>query len=220
VIDFADGHGNPIEWQTRHAWDNAHTALIVKTGTPHSLAAPAEPAHPSPMTSTELPVSKDRRVSPWWRALAIVLMIALLIGWAASASMVEQLRAQIVHAQGKLAELPQITQVAVLMDDKGLPAMLATYTAKDQKLQLQRLNDVKEGREDSMQVWVIVGDAAPRSLGIIESKYKTLQLPVAPESLKGVSSIAISAESKGGVPDGSAPSLPWLFKGWLVQKAI
>jgi anti-sigma-K factor RskA len=171
------------------------------------------------MTSTASPTFKDRRVSPWWRALAILLLLAL-VGWAASTSMVTQLRAQIQHAQAKLVELPQITQVAVLMDDKELPAMLVTYTAKDQKLQLQRLNDVKEGREDSMQVWVIKGDAAPRSLGIIESKYKTLQLPVPPDALKGVSSIAISAESKGGVPDGRAPSLPWLFKGWLVQKAI
>jgi anti-sigma-K factor RskA len=172
------------------------------------------------MTSTEIPVSRDRRVSPWWRALAYLLLMALLIGWAASASMIEQLKAQIQHAQTKLLEQPQISQVAVLMDDKQLPAMLATFTAKDQKLQLQRLNDVKEGREDSMQVWAIVGDAAPRSLGVIDSKYKTLQLPVTLDALQGVSSLAISAESKGGVPSGGAPSLPWLFKGWLVQKAI
>jgi len=175
------------------------------------------------MTSTEIPISqapKDRRVSPWWRALAYFLALALMIGWAASASMIEQLKAQIQHAQAKLIDQPHITQMAVLLDDKQLPAMLVTYVAKDQKLQLQRLNEVKEGREDSMQVWAIVGDAAPRSLGVIESKYKTLQLPVLPQDLQGVSSLAISAESKGGVPSGAAPSLPWLFKGWLVQKAI
>lgn len=175
------------------------------------------------MTSTESPVSKDatgRRVSPWWRVLAIVLLIALLLGWATSSSMVEQLRAQIRHAQAKLIDQPQITRVAVLLDDQGQPAMLATYTPKDQRLQLQRLNDVREGRADSMQVWAVVGDAAPRSLGVIESKYKTLQMPVLPEALDGVSTLAISAENKGGVPPGAAPSLPWLFKGWLVQKSI
>ena len=172
------------------------------------------------MTSTESPISQDRRVSPWWRALAIFLLIVLLLGWAASASMTEQLKAQIRHAQAKLTEQPQITRVAVLLDDKQLPAMLASYTAKDGQLQLQRLNDVKEGRADSMQVWAIGGDGAPRSLGIIQSKYQTLQLPVAPDALKGISAIAISAENKGGVPAGAPPSLPWLFKGWLVQKAI
>ena len=175
------------------------------------------------MTSTDFAVSQApaaRRVSSWWRMLAVALMVVLLIGWAASASMVEQLKAQIAHAQAKLAEQPQITQVAVLVDGQGLPAMLATFTAKDNKLQLQRLNEVKEGREDSMQVWVLGADGKPRSLGIIESKYKTLQMPVLPVDLQGATELAISAEDKGGVAAGAPPSLPWLFKGWLVQKAI
>ena len=108
----------------------------------------------------------------------------------------------------------------MLVDGQGLPAMLATFTAKDNKLQLQRLNEVKEGREDSMQVWVLGADGKPRSLGIIESKYKTLQMPVLPVDLQGATELAISAEDKGGVAAGAPPSLPWLFKGWLVQKAI
>ena len=176
-----------------------------------------------PMTSTDSTVSSvrpDRRVSPWWRVLSVVLLIALLLAWATSASMFEQLKAQIQHLQGKLAEQPQITQVAVLTDGQGLPAMLATFTAQDNKLQLQRLNEVKEGREDSMQVWTLGADGKPRSLGIIESKYKTLQLPVLPVDLQGATELAISAENKGGVAAGAPPSLPWLFKGWLVQKAI
>lgn len=172
------------------------------------------------MTSTDLPVSQDRRVSPWWRALAIFLLIVLLLGWAASASMTEQLKAQIQHAQSKLTQQPQITQVAVLVDDKGLPAMLATYTGQENQLQLQRLNEVKEGREDSMQVWAIDSAGQPRSLGIVGSKYKTLQIPVLPADLQNITELGISAENKGGVPAGSPPSLPWLFKGWLVQKAI
>ena len=175
------------------------------------------------MTSTDSAVSQApaaRRVSSWWRLLAVALLVLLLIGWAASASMVEQLKAQIVHLQAKLADQPQITQVAVLVDGQGLPAMLATFTAKDNKLQLQRLNEVKEGREDSMQVWVIAGNGQPRSLGVIESKYKTLQIPVLPVDLQGATELAISAENKGGVAAGAPPSLPWLFKGWLVQKAI
>ncbi len=179
--------------------------------------------HNLPMTSTESPQTQaqpDRRVSSWWRMLAVAMLVLLFIGWAASASMLEQLKAQIQHLQGKLAEQPQITQVAVLMDDKGLPAMLATFTAKDNKLQLQRLNEVKEGREDSMQVWAVMADGQPKSLGVIESKYKTLQLPVLPGDLQGAPELAISAENKGGVAAGAPPSLPWLFKGWLVNKAI
>jgi anti-sigma-K factor RskA len=174
----------------------------------------------SPASASPASTAASRRVSPWWRALAVFLLMVLLVGWAASSSMMTQLQAQIQHAQTRLIEQPQITQVAVLLDDKQLPAMLATYTSKDQVLLLQRLNDVKEGREDSMQVWAIAGDAAPRSLGVIESKYRTLQMPVTEDALQGVTSLAISAESKGGVPAGVGPSLPWLFKGWLVQKSI
>ncbi len=179
------------------------------------------------MTDTQPPASTEpvatpasRRVSAWWRALAIFLLLMLLVGWAASSSMMTQLQAQIRHAQTRLAEVPQIRQVAVLLDDQQKPAMLATFNPKDGGLLLQRLNDVKEGREDSMQVWAIAGDAAPRSLGVIESKYKTLQMPVSEDALQGVTELAISAENKGGVPAGASPSLPWLFKGWLVQKSI
>ena len=162
----------------------------------------------------------SRRVSPWWRALAIFLLLVVLIGWAASASMMTQLKAQIQHAQARLVEVPQIRQVAVLLDNQQQAAMLVTYNPKDGALLVQRLNDVKEGREDSMQVWAIAGDAPPRSLGVVTSKYKTMQMPVKETDLQGVTEIAVSAESKGGVASGSGPSLPWLFKGWLVQKSI
>lgn len=169
----------------------------------------------------ELPSSTpSRRVSPWWRALAIALLLALLLAWAAAASLTTQLQAQIQHLQTRLVQVPQVRQVAVLLDAEGRPAMLATFNPQEQALTIQRLNDVKEGREDSMQVWAIAGEAAPRSLGVIESKYKTLQLPVGEADLHGVTELGISAENKGGVPAGSGPSLPWLFKGWLVVKSI
>ena len=171
---------------------------------------------PNPSVST--PAS--RRVSPWWRVLSVVLLLLLLIGWAANASMVTQLKAQIQHAQARLVEVPQIRQVAVLLDSQQQAAMLVTYNPKEGALLVQRLNEVKEGREDSMQVWAMAGDAAPRSIGVITSKYKTLQMPVKETDLQGVTEIAVSAENKGGVTAGTGPSLPWLFKGWLVQKSI
>ena len=173
-------------------------------------------------TSDNTPESTpaSRRVSPWWRALAVFLLLVLLIGWAASASMMTQLKAQIQHAQARLVEVPQIRLVAVLLDSQQQAAMLVTYNPKEGALLVQRLNEVKEGREDSMQVWAIAGDAAPRSIGVITSKYKTMQMPVKETDLQGVTEIAVSAENKGGVATGVGPSLPWLFKGWLVQKSI
>jgi len=164
--------------------------------------------------------SPGRGVSGWWRALAIFLLIVLLLAWAASASMMTQLQAQISHLQARLIDVPQVRHVAVLLDADQKPAMLITHNPKEGMLLVQRLNEVREGREDSMQVWAIIGDQAPRSLGVIGSKYQTLQLPVAEAELEGMTEIAISAENKGGVPAGAGPSLPWLFKGWWVVKSI
>jgi anti-sigma-K factor RskA len=162
----------------------------------------------------------SRRVSPWWRALAIFLLLVILLGWAASASMIEQLKAQIGHLQGKVATVPQIRHIAVLLDDRGAPAMLVTMDPQTGALQLQRLNEVKEGREDSMQLWAVKDGQPPRSLGVIESKFKTLQLPAQEAALASVTELAISVEDKGGVPEARGPRLPWLFKGALVHKAI
>jgi hypothetical protein len=55
---------------------------------------------------------------------------------------------------------------------------------------------------------------------VITSRYRTLQLPLKAEELQGLNELGISAENKGGVPEAAGPSLPWLFKGALVTKAI
>lgn len=159
-------------------------------------------------------------VSPWWRILSVVLLIALLLAWATGASMVEQLRAQIGHLQARLDQTPQVRFVAVLQDSQGQPAMLVTHDPQQGVLLLQRLNSVREGREDSMQLWALAGNAAPRSIGVVESRYQTLEMPVAAGALDGATEIAVSAENKGGVAAGSGPSLPWLFRGWWIQKSV
>jgi anti-sigma-K factor RskA len=160
------------------------------------------------------------RVSRWWRALAYVLLLVLMLGAATTVSLYEQLMAQIGHLQGKAAQTPQVRFIAVLLDDQQRAAMLVTMDPQAGALQLQRLNDVAEGREDSMQLWALVPDRPPRSLGVITSKYKTLQISASATALEGVGELAISVEDKGGVSESQGPRLPWLFKGWLVQKAL
>ncbi|WP_087745455.1 MULTISPECIES: anti-sigma factor domain-containing protein [unclassified Acidovorax] len=159
-------------------------------------------------------------VNAWWRALAIALMVALFIGWAASASMVEQLKAQIAHLQAKVSVVAQVQYLSVLLDDKQVPALLVTADVQGSVLHLQRLNEVREGREDSMQLWALEGDKPPRSLGVIASTYKTLQLPTSAAALAGVHGLAISVEDKGGAAEGRGPRRPYLFKGALVKKAL
>jgi anti-sigma-K factor RskA len=171
-------------------------------------------------TSPTVPPQTSTGVSAWWRALSIFLALLVFIGWAFSASMYEQFKAQIHHLEAKLVEIPQVREVSVLLDDAQTPAMLLTYDPKNQKLQVQRLNNVKEGREQALHVWAIAEDDTPRMLGVLTNKYKTQQLDVPTPAIEGARSLAISVENKDRGPDKGKPQQPWLFKGWLVQKAI
>ena len=69
--------------------------------------------------------------------------------------MFAQFTAQIEHVQSKLKATAQVKYVAVLLDDKQAPAMLVTMNLQDNEMQIQRLNAVTEGREDSMQLWAL-----------------------------------------------------------------
>lgn len=204
-----------------------HTAALVHfvLGALPARAAASPRAMAPTSESKTVPASSARRgVSAWWRALAIVLALVLLLGWAASASMVEQLKAQIGHLQAKVADLPQVRHIAVLLDGQQQPALLVTSTPATGVLTVQRLNAVREGREDTMQLWALQEGQPPRSLGVITSKYETLQLPLAGALLEQVlgqaRTLAISVEDKGGVTEAQGPRLPYLWQGALVAKAL
>jgi anti-sigma-K factor RskA len=172
------------------------------------------------MNETSPTAPAFKRVSTWWRALAVLLLVLLLLGWAVGTSMVAQLKAQLVQQQARMAQVPQVREIAVLLDQQQLPAMLITHDPQQGALLLQRLSEVREGRQDSMQLWAVGGHTKPRSLGVIQSKYKTLQMPVTDAALEGTTQLAISVENKDGVPEQVGPSLPYLFQGWLVKKSI
>jgi anti-sigma-K factor RskA len=135
-------------------------------------------------------------------------------------SMFEQFKAQIQHLQGQLKNTAQVKYIAVLTDDKQTPAMLVTMALQDNALQVQRLNAVTEGREDTMQLWALSEGDPARSLGVLESKGKTLRLSATERDFASATSLAISVEDKGGVTQAKGPRLPYLFKGSVVQKAL
>jgi anti-sigma-K factor RskA len=172
---------------------------------------------PTPIDS---PSSARRGVSPWWRALAILFLLLLVIGVTTGMSMFEQFKAQLQHVQVQLKNTAQVKYIAILSDDKQAPAMLVTLALQDDALQVQRLNGVTEGGEDSMQLWALSEGDPARSLGVLQSKGKTLRLPVSERDLASATSLAISVENKGGVTQTKGPRLPYLFKGPVIQKAM
>ncbi|MCF8208492.1 MAG: anti-sigma factor [Rhodoferax sp.] len=171
-------------------------------------------------SSTTTASGGPRLVSAWWRAGAYGCLLLLALAATAGVSMYEQFRAQVVHLQAQLHTVPQIRFICILLDAQHAPALLVTQDPLEGALQLQRLNAVSEGREDSMQLWVLPQSGTPRSLGVLTSKAKTLRLPATATALAGAHQLAISVEVKGGVPESSGPRLPYLFTGPLVQKAL
>ena len=154
-----------------------------------------------------------------WRAAAIAGLLVLVLAATASVSMYEQFTAQVRFLQQQLKGTPQIKYIAVLLDDKQAPALLATLDPQDATLEIQRLNDVREGREDTMQLWALQPGAQPYSLGILQSAATTLRLPVTEAVLAKATGLAISVENKGGAEAKQGPRLPYLLTGALVQKA-
>lgn len=155
-----------------------------------------------------------------WRVATIACLLVMAIGVATGVSMFEQFKAQINHLQTKLQTTAQIKYIAVLLDAQQAPGMLVTFDPQDEAVQIQRLNSVAEGGEDSMQLWAIPADGKARSLGVLESKGKTLRLSASEKMLADVRQLAISVEDKGGVAQSRGPRLPYLFVGSVVQKAL
>ena len=168
------------------------------------------------MTPTPRPSSS----AAWWRAATIFCLLVMAFAAATGVSMYEQFTAQITHLQAKLLNTAQIKYIAVLQDAQQAPAMLVTQDPQEGTLQIQRLNSVLEGREESMQLWALPASGKPFSLGVLTSSGKTLRLPASEKTLAELPQLAISVESKGGAEANNAPLQPYLFKGAVVQKAL
>jgi len=170
-------------------------------------------------TAPTIALTPAPRVSGWWRAATVFLAIVLCVGIASTMSMYEQFKAQLQHMQKQLQTVQQIKYISILVDDKGAPAMLATLDPQDYTLQLQRLNGVVEGRDDTMQVWLLSEGARPLSLGTLTAKLKTQRLNAGDKELSRATELAVSVENKGGVDPAQGPRLPYIFRGPVVQKA-
>ena len=201
---------------------HADTATLSQ-GKPASEAsvASAPPTISMTTATTILATGSATRagVSGWWRALAILLAIILSLVVASAMSMYEQFKAQMDHLQKQIHTVAQIKYIAVLNDSNQEPAMLLTMDPQEHTLQLQRLNAVAEGQEDSMQLWALQPNNRPRSLGVLSSKIKTQRINASDPDLAQATHLAISVENKGGVDPTKGPRLPYLFQGPVIQKA-
>ncbi|HSV46477.1 MAG TPA: anti-sigma factor [Ramlibacter sp.] len=140
----------------------------------------------------------------------------------AQGAQLAQRSAQLAQSNAQLtAQLqatPQIQYVAVLADDKATASMLVTFDPKHNTLTLKRVGAFQEGPDKSLQLWALPA-GGPRSLGVLGAD-AVVKLTAAETQVREVPALAISLEAKGGVPEGSGPKGPVLFKGALLQTPI
>ncbi|MRD49422.1 RNA polymerase subunit sigma-70 [Caenimonas koreensis DSM 17982] len=175
------------------------------------------------------------RVLNWWRGAAMAggMVAAAMMGVAVylggevkeRESQIAQLdntrttlAQQNIRLASELQGKPEIQYVAVLSDDKSSATMLVTFDPKHNTLTLKRVGAFDEGPEKSLQLWALPSSptGAPRSLGVLSAN-PVIKLAAFQTQLKEAPALAITLEARGGVPEGSGPAGPVVFKGALLQ---
>ena len=124
-----------------------------------------------------------------------------------------------LNLRDQLNNAPAVQYVAVLSDDQAAASMLVTFDPKKKQLVLQRVGSYSEGSDKSLQLWALPPGGAPRSLGVLDSA-PALRLAASESDVHAVPTLAVTLEAKGGVPPGSGPKGPVVFKGALIEKTI
>lgn len=193
-------------------WAHIEQRIRAEQAWQHRKAPAATPA--------PAPTPKPPR---WWKALPLWQGLTVAGGLATAATvavlMVSTGRHQdtLRGLQAELAGAQQIRYVAVLQDDQSGPALLVTYDARGQRLQLQREGGYQEAPQRSLQLWALPPDGKPRSLGVL-TRERALNLGAPEAAVQGVPALAVSLEPLGGVPSEGGPTGPVLFKGALIRK--
>ena len=206
---------SPVVWKRIENLINAEKQLV------HMQEARTQPAVAAPAS--------------WWGSLSLwrgasaVGATAALVAVVAGANLstvntrlggqVASLSGQVNDLTGKLAAAPQIQYVAVLADDKATASMLVTFDPKSQKLVLKRVGNFQEQSDKSLELWALPTTGGPKSLGVMGSD-AVARLTAASADVREVPTLAITLEPKGGVPPGTGPTGPVLFKGALIETTL
>lgn len=154
-----------------------------------------------------------------WRGATAAGAFAAVIAVVTGLNMNTQLDGQVQELTAKLSATPDIQYVAVLADGQSSASMLVTFDPKNKKLLLKRLGAVQEQADKSLELWALPPGAAPKSLGVL-GREPVIRLTAALSDMREVPALAITLEPKGGVPPGSGPTGPILFKGALINTAM
>jgi anti-sigma-K factor RskA len=153
-------------------------------------------------------------------AVAALFMVGNLSGLNQTlGQQVSSLGSEVKSLSIRLDATPEIRYVAVLADDKAAASMLVTFDAKRSQLLLKRVGAFQEQPDKSLQLWALPEGGAPKSMGVM-GRDAILRMTIGNSDMASVPMLAVTLEVKGGVPEGSGPKGPLLFKGALLKTVL
>ncbi|CAG0988635.1 hypothetical protein BURK1_02147 [Burkholderiales bacterium] len=177
-----------------------------------ALADGAPPIAPAPRVWTSLArrlgLDAASAAPPWWQRLAFWRPFALASFVAAFAFAVTLFAPR--------TERPVESIVVVLAGPDARPALVASAPRGDRFLAVKALAPLAVPPDRALELWLLPGQGAPRSLGLVPREgVRQVRLDAPPElAFRGVDALAVSLEPAGGSPTGQ-PTGPVLYTGRL-----
>jgi len=120
-------------------------------------------------------------------------------------------------AVGRPPVAPESRYIAVLIDEKATPVLVASLEAIDGKLSIKSVKPTTVAANQDLELWLLPPQqgAAPRSLGVLKGMQALVKLTQGDANDLTQGALAVSLEPSGGSPTG-APTGPVLFSGAIV----
>ncbi|WP_340314816.1 anti-sigma factor [Rhizorhabdus argentea] len=154
------------------------------------------------------PANDNRPLRRWQAATAAAALLAVL-----SSGLALRPRLGAPTTAFQPAQPPLFQSVAALSETGGAPALLVTYDQTSKKMRITPVN-VSPRPGHSLELWVIAGKAAPKSIGLMHDEGATALDRMALD-LKQDMTIAVSVEPRGGSPTG-LPTGPVVYSGRMI----
>jgi anti-sigma-K factor RskA len=115
---------------------------------------------------------------------------------------------------------PETRYIAVLIDDKATPVLVASLTAEDGKLSIKSIKPANVAADKDLELWLVPQQGTSvRSLGVLKGMQALVKLTEGDASdLSQGGTLAVSLEPAGGSPTGTATG-PILYVGPVLPAA-
>lgn len=169
-------------------------------------------------------VATPERATGWrslalWRTLAFSGVLATVLVVLNTGQLERRHSATVASLQSRLDAAPLIEYVAVLSGRPEDKPILVQFDPKSRQLTLKRAGSAGVAGDKSLQLWALVADQAPRSLGVLGDA-PVERISASADAVSNVPTLAISLEPRGGVPSEGGPTGPVLYKGALLHTVL